>query len=315
MRQNPAEPRKLLLSHLWCAGPSTKSATPLFTLGFAFSHFRPPAFIRSRYVRGCRVPRPANYNCRPVRRSVMLQLSRGLLVLTVLLGLATVSAQTSGPPVSQDLQVELATSVKAKKAKAGDAVSAVTVVPVTLAKGVVIPAGSKVLGHVRQVEADSAERHTSSISLSFEEVVVKKGQTVPLNCFIRAGMMPALRGVSAQGMDQGQTIAPTQMPSRGGMSGGTMGGGMMGGGMGGGMNGMGGGGMGGSSASSSPPALPSAPQPQETPKPVAAHNGEVIGMRGVELQVSGADHLSTFRSTHKNLELDEGLQLMLVVQQ
>jgi hypothetical protein len=247
----------------------------------------------------------------------MLRLSRGLWLLVVLLGLAMVSAQTPGQPVSQDLQVELATAVKAKKAKVGDAVNAVTVAPITLAKGIVVPAGSKVLGHVRQVEADSAEGHTSSVTLSFEEVVVKKGQTVPLNCFIRAAMMPALRGVSAQGTDQGQTISPTQMPSRGPMGGGTMGGGTMGGGMNGGMNGMGGGGMGSSGASSTgPPAAmpPTTPQPQEAPKTVPAHNGEVIGMRGVELLVDVPDHLSRFRSAHKNLELDEGLQLMLVVQ-
>jgi hypothetical protein len=84
------------------------------------------------------------------------------------------------------------------------------------------------------------------------------------------------------------------------------------------MSGMGTGGMGiggTTSSGSAGSAFPETPQPQDAPKPVPAHNGEVIGMRGVELQINSQNHLSTFRSVRKNLELDSGLQLMLVVQQ
>ena len=235
----------------------------------------------------------------------MLRLSNSLCSLVVLLGLAVASAQTPERPVVRDLQVELSTTVKAKKAKAGDAISAITIVPITLVKGVVVPAGAKVLGHVRQVEADFGEGHTSYIALSFEEVVVKKGETVPLNCIIRAAMMPTLKGVTAQGTESGQSITPMPSTASDGMSRGAMGG------MGMGSTGMGGP---GSSNSSGGVVLPGTPQPQDPPKPIQAHNGEVIGMRGVELQINGPNHWSTFRSARKNLELDGGLQLMLVVQ-
>jgi hypothetical protein len=227
-----------------------------------------------------------------------------LLLCAMLLSFSAVGAQTPAQPAGRDLQVQLTSAIKAKKAKVGDVVSAVTVIPVTLAQGVAVPAGSKVTGHVRQVEADSGDAHTSFIALSFDEVALKHGQTVSLNSFVRAALMPALRGTTAQESQQGQTMAPMQSPTRGGM---------MNGGMGGPMGGM-------MSAppmgNSNPPTATSTPpaQPQEPAKPVAARTGEIIGMRGVELQVTNPEHLSVFRSVHKNLELDEGLQLMLVVQ-
>ena len=230
-----------------------------------------------------------------------------LLILAVALGFATVFAQTAAKPAGHDLQVELTTAVKAKKAKVGDTISAVTVTPVTLANGTVLPAGSKVTGHVRQVEADSGDSHTSLIAISFEEAAVKKGETVPLNCFVRAALMPALKGITARETEQGQTIAPMTGAARDGMGVSPMGGSM---GMGSG-TGMGG----GAGAGTMGTVVQGTPQPQDSPKPVTAHNGQVIGMRGVELQMDAPQHLSTFRSEHKNLELDEGLQLMLVVQQ
>lgn len=221
-----------------------------------------------------------------------------------LLGFGSGAAQTPPQPVGRDLQVQLTAGIKAKKAKVGDTVSAVTVVPITFSQGLVVPAGSKVIGHLRQVEADSAQ-HTSFIALSFDEIGLKSGEKIALKCFVRAALLPAMKGTAAQDAQQGQTMAPMQVPARGGMMNGGMGGGM-------------GGGMRDAPMSGGSPdgtlAAP-APQPQDSPRPVTAHTGEVIGMHGVELQVTNPDHLSVFRSAHKNLELDEGLQLMLVVMQ
>jgi hypothetical protein len=230
----------------------------------------------------------------------MGHLQRSLLLGAVLLGLGTADAQTPARPVGRDLQVELVSAVKARKAKVGDVVTAVTDVPLTLPKGLVVPAGSRVVGHVRRLDADSGDAHTSFIALSFDEIEIKKGQTVPLNCFVRAALLPAIKGTTAQASQQGQNLPPMQAPTRdGGMSSG----GMM-------PN------SGTNMGNPNPGDLVSPTgQPQEGAKPVAAHTGEVVGMRGVELQVTNPDHLSVFRSARKNLELDEGLELMLVVLQ
>lgn len=232
------------------------------------------------------------------------------LLSSLFLSTALLATQTPSQPAGHDLQVQLASTVKAKKTKVGDAVAAVTVTSVTLAQGTVVPAGSKVTGHVRQVEADAGDEHTSLIALSFDEIGIKNGQKIPLNSYVRAALMPVLQGTTAQQAQLGQATAPMQGPNRGGMMNGGMGG-SMGSGMGGGM--MSPGPMGSGNSNATAPTAPT--QPQEPAKPVAAHTGEVIGLRGVELQVTNPDHLSVFRSVHKNLELDEGLQLMLVVMQ
>ena len=231
--------------------------------------------------------------------------SRSILIATIL-GFGAAGAQTPAKPAGLDLQVQLTSPVKAKKVKVGDTVSAITITPISLAQ-VVVPAGSKVTGHVRQVEADASDAHTSLIALSFDEVAVKNGQKVPLNSFVRAALMPTAQGLTAQEAQQA-TNTPVLSPNRGAINGGM--GGYLGTGSSGGM-------MTGTPTANGDPARTASTQTQqqEPPKPTAARTGQVIGLRGVELQVTNPDHLSVFKSDHKNLELDEGLQLMLVVMQ
>jgi hypothetical protein len=236
------------------------------------------------------------------RKEAVMRHWQSVVSFVVLACLETFALQTPKQPVPVDVQVQLSTELRAKKAKAGDPVVAVTRLAIKLPDGTAVPTGAKFLGHVVQVEADSAETHASFISLAFDNIEIKKGQVAPVNCTIRAAMMPALKDSAAQ--QQAQTMVPMPVPS-GGMSGSPMGG-MGGGNMGG---NMGGGNMGGSANSTV--AVPVTTQP-ENPKPVILHTGEVLGMRGVELQVAGP--VSTFRSARKTLDLYEGLQMMVVVQ-
>lgn len=223
-----------------------------------------------------------------------------LLVGATLLSLGVVSAQTPKPS-DPDLQVQLTNTIKAKKAKVGDVISAITVTPVTLAEGLAIPAGSKVTGHVRQVEADSGDAHTSLIAVSFDEIALKNGKKVPLNCFVRAALLPGGNGTTSSAQNN-SVATPTRGAINGGMGGslpvGTAGGMIAGTGTANGTPNS------GTSTAQSPPA-----------EPVAAHTGQVIGMNGVELKITDSDHLSIFKSAHKNLELTEGMQLMLDVMQ
>jgi hypothetical protein len=224
----------------------------------------------------------------------------GSLLCAVLFSMGTISAQPPAKPSGRDLQVELTNAVKAKKAKEGDTVTAVTLSSLVLSKEVVVPVGAKVVGHVRKVEADSGDGHTSFITLSFEEIDIKKGQGVPLNCFVRAALMPAVKGIYGQEIEHGSTAAPISMdaPVRAASGPGSMA---------------------PSVVDANNPYVDRNPQystgAQGDPKSVAAHSGQVVGMRGVELEVTVPNNWSTFKSAHKNLELGEGLQLMLVVLQ
>ena len=232
----------------------------------------------------------------------------GTSVVLDALALLPVSAQTapaaSTAPGSkaQRAQAELLITVKAAKAKVNDPVAARTVAPFILADGNVIPVGSKLVGHVQKVESDSVDRHMSSIAITFESVELKKQAKMPLKLSVAAAMPSVPTGTTEPtskllppssgplpndhplnghaydiGEDTGNLInEPTHGYS--GISD-TEAGGTQG-------------------------------------KPKAAHIGSVIGLPGVTLQIDGGpDAVSTFASAKKNLQLDAGLQLMLVVVQ
>lgn len=220
----------------------------------------------------------------------------------ILLGLGLAIAQSAKPGGHEtQLQIQLTNAVKAKKAKVGDSVSAITVAAATLPGGVAVPAGSKVLGHVRKVEADLGAAHNSLIALSFDEIQIKKGQTVPLKGFIFAAMMPQLQTNYQQLNSQyGSTMAPittgglaaTQVNSRGPTLQ-----------------------TNGADALGAQTRGDVSPQTNADSQATTVRNGQVANMPGVELAINESEHTSIFNSPHKNLELAEGLQLMLAVQQ
>lgn len=216
----------------------------------------------------------------------MRHLQRVFWLCAILFGLGILGdAQTPAKPAVQ-MQVQLTAPLKSKKAKVGDPVTAATMVSVTLSEGTV-PPGSKVTGHVRAVEADSGDTHTSFIAISFEEVQIKKGQTIPLNCFVRAALMQKLLGVQAQMSQGGQNIPPVSGAAamRDGQTGDVY------------------------------RDLARADVAASDPNSQTAHAGQVLGMNGITLDLTEPDHFSRFKSTHKNIELDEGLEMMLVVKQ
>lgn len=88
---------------------------------------------------------------------------------------------------------ELAGSLDAKKAKAGDAVKA-TVVQDVLSHGqVVIRAGSKLLGHLTQVKASTKQDPESRLGITFEKVALKGGGELTLDAAVRALGPPTRR--------------------------------------------------------------------------------------------------------------------------
>jgi len=230
-------------------------------------------------------------------RSVITTLA--LLGVVALLPVAAQNAATpSDPPASTPrVQASLLNTVKASKAKPNEAITAQTVTPLTLKDGTVIPAGSTLLGHVLKTEADSADQHASSITIKFDSVRVKKKEQIPVNFSVVSAMAPPTAG-AAQG---NKVVAPSEGPLPADHP----------------LNGQAynviqdtttlasttHGHSGISGADSSGPG-----------KSTTAHTGSVIGMPGVSLQIDdGPEAETTFVSTKKNLQLDSGLQLMLVV--
>ncbi len=211
--------------------------------------------------------------------------SGSLLFLGMFAGLPT-SGQT-GPAISTShVQAQLLNGVKAAKAKANDPVRAQTMTPLALTDGTVIPVGSTLSGHVVKVESDSPDGHTSSIAITFESVELKKHQTVPLKLSIVSAMAATPTGTgtyqtasrSADGVGDSHALDGHAYTAKDDST----------------------------NIESSGGGTPG--------KPTAAHAGSVIGLPGVTLMVDdGPNAASTFISAKKTLQLDSGLQMILVV--
>ena len=88
--------------------------------------------------------------------------------------------------VGSTLTAVLNSSVDSKKVKVGDLVSAHTLEAVKADGKVIIPKGAKLVGHVTQASARGKGDADSVVGIKFDKAVLKKGEEVPLNLWIRA---------------------------------------------------------------------------------------------------------------------------------
>lgn len=209
----------------------------------------------------------------------------------------------------------LAKSVDAKKAKQGDEVTARAAQNVVSSGSVVIPRGSKLIGHVTDVKAREKGQNESSLGIAFDKAVLKNGQEVPLQASIRA---------IAAGPNN--TSANSPMPDMGGAgidTGGSSNGGMNG------DMGSRSGGMGGPPNSTGSPVGTPGNTPGNvggaagntvnsagrTPAPATGElnpgSQGVIGLQGLTLNQAG--NSCVISSNSKNVKLDSGTQLLLQV--
>jgi hypothetical protein len=80
----------------------------------------------------------------------------------------------------------LTKSVDARKNKPGDEVVAKTTQDVQSNGRVVIPRGSKILGHVTEAKARTRGQQDSSLGLAFDQAVLKNGTTIPVSFAVQA---------------------------------------------------------------------------------------------------------------------------------
>ncbi len=101
-------------------------------------------------------------------------------------GKATASA-TQAASVS----AELTKKVESKDAKVGDQVFAKTTSETRLADGTKIPKGSRLVGHVTDVQPKSKENRDAHLAFCFDHAVLKDGRDLPLNAMVRTLAAPA----------------------------------------------------------------------------------------------------------------------------
>lgn len=106
----------------------------------------------------------------------------------------------SGLPSGTAINAELTSGVDAKKAKQGDIVSARTTDAVKIAGKVIVPKGTKLVGHVERASARAKGDSESMLAISFDRAILKHGEELALNMGIQAIAAPRA-AVSAADMD------------------------------------------------------------------------------------------------------------------
>jgi hypothetical protein len=226
------------------------------------------------------------------------------------------TAQTPPPPAANTQQneamrfpegtlvpAELQKTVDAHKLKSGDKVEAVVFADLHSQSGeIIIPKGTKVMGHVTEVKQKSKEAPGSTLGMVFEKLAMKDGKEVPFPAEIQAvrkntpqNTLPAGNGSSAGGEASG-------MPTGGGS--GSRTGGMASGGA-----------AGRSSYPGGAPAADSdhpATQTQSgAPEQLTAESKGPIGFEDLSMQ-QAADG-TTLTSQKQNVKLESGTQMILRV--
>jgi len=220
-----------------------------------------------------------------------------------------------------NIQAELTKSLDAKKAKAGDEVTAKVTEDVKSNGQVVIHKGSKLVGHVTEVKARSKEDSESRLGLAFDRAVLKNGEQVALGAAVQALAPPANAAASAMNSD---SLGVGGAPAGGGAarSGGS--GGMLGGVAGGATSTAGStvGGVGNTAGSVTNSTTGAVGGTVGGASGVAGSgvlnstSHGVVGMQGLNLSsaTSGNATASVLSSTTQNVKLDSGTQMLLQVQ-
>ena len=232
---------------------------------------------------------------------------------------ASANASSSGALSSGTvMQAELAKSVDAKKAKSGDQVEAKLTQDVKSDGKVVLHKGSKLIGHVTEVQAKSKENAESKLGVVFDKAVLKGGEEVSFNGVIQAIAPPV----------QGSLSAAADESSNAGSGMGSGGGGSMGGGRNGGVVGSATGSVSpvvgstvGAVGSTAGSVGSSATGAVNNSVGAAAHGAlnstsqGVVGLQGLALNTtaSGSTQSSVLSSASHNVKLDGGTQMILQV--
>ena len=214
------------------------------------------------------------------------------------------------------VQAELAKPLDARKNKVGDEVVARTTHDVKSDGHVIVPKGSKLIGHITEVKAHSKDQAASELGIAFDRAMLKNGTEMPL----------AL-GIQAIGRSQASAAAMTDDSMAGG------GAGAMGSS---GARASGGGGMLGGVRSTAGGVVNTAGSTAGTAANTAAAAGGtagaaggvasgslsstsqgVVGLQGLSLSsdTSSATHASVLSSTNGNVHLDSGTEMVLRVNQ
>ena len=125
------------------------------------------------------------------------------------------------------INAELSQPVDAKKNKPGDVVTAKTTSATKSNGNVVIPKGTKLVGHIREAKPRAKGESESAVGIVFDKAVMKNGQEIPLNVALQA--VAASQTAASSSVAQDDLYAGGGAVSGAGAGGRGSGGGVLGG--------------------------------------------------------------------------------------
>jgi hypothetical protein len=246
------------------------------------------------------------------------------------------AASTSAPAAQNSADLGTGTSmnaalsqpIDAKKNRPGDPVYAKTTEPTKSQGKVVLPKGTKLVGHITEAKARASGESESAVGIVFDKAILKNGQEVPLNTSVRAlaaAQTVASGSAGADDLEAGGAIGGGAAGGGRAAAGGALGGvrstagattgtvtntaartGGVATGAAGGLN----------SAANVAGASRGATGGLNTAGQLTSNSRGVFGLQGINLNSAAATSTqgSLITSTSKNVHLDSGTQFLLVTQ-
>jgi hypothetical protein len=234
---------------------------------------------------------------------------------------ASVNAGKTSADISSGTRIDatLANSLDAKKNKPGDRVEARAAQDVKQDGKVVLKKGTRLVGHVTEVQARSKAQAQSQLGIVFDHALTSDGQEIPLNATIQALAAAQSSMDAAAGSDD--------LMATGGGMGSTSGAARSGGGLMGGVSSTAGATAGavmntaGSASGSAGGNLAAATRSTgavgglTSTGRLASNSSGVFGLDGVSINsaASSATQSSTIVSSTKNVHLESGTQMLLSI--
>lgn len=225
------------------------------------------------------------------------------------------------------MQAVLSQPVDAKKNKPGDTVTGKNTQAVKSDGQVIVPKGSKLVGHVTEAKARGKGESESALGIAFDKAILKNGQEVPLNATIQAlavgetAASSSFDEASLAGAGSAMASGSGSAPSRGGLGGVTStAGGAVGAAAGstGNVGRVAGGGLNSTAGAtgSATAATGGAVGGLNSAGQFASNSRGVFGLNGLNLNsaASNGTQGSLITSPDKNIHLDSGTRMLLVAQ-
>lgn len=105
---------------------------------------------------------------------------------------------------------ELQGKLDTKTAKPGDRVTLKTTDKVQVSDGTVIPRGSRLLGHITELQAHNNDRAIAQVGIAFDHVELKNGQSIAVHSLIRT-LRPSASVASMSPMGSDDSMSASSM--------------------------------------------------------------------------------------------------------